>query len=65
MPLCGDDPGALRQVGVLVRELGCEPVPAGGLRRARLLEATAAFAIGVWFGGGDTRSLFPTLDHAF
>jgi hypothetical protein len=34
-------------------------------RRAALLEATAAFAIGVWAGGSETRSLFPTLDRAF
>lgn len=65
VPICGDDPDAVARVGVLVRDLGCEPVPAGGLVRARLLEATAAFAIGVWVSGGDTRALFPTLDDAF
>jgi predicted dinucleotide-binding enzyme len=65
VPLCGDDPESIELVAVLVRALGCEPVPAGGLRRARLLEATAAFAIGVWVGGGDTRSLFPPLEAAF
>lgn len=58
VPLCGDDPDALEQVATLVRALGCEPVQAGGLERARLLEATAAFAIGVWIAGNDTNSLF-------
>jgi predicted dinucleotide-binding enzyme len=52
-------------VGRLVRDLGCVPVAGGGLERAALLEATAAFAIGIWAGGSDTRSLFPTLDRAF
>jgi predicted dinucleotide-binding enzyme len=65
VPLCGDDAAAVARVGVLVRDLGCEPVHAGGLARARLLEATAAFAIGVWATGGDARSLFPTLARAF
>jgi len=65
VPICGDDPDAVARVAVLARDLGCEPVPAGGLVRARLLEATAAFAIGVWVSGGDTRTLFPTIEHAF
>ncbi|ONI69313.1 NADP oxidoreductase [Kribbella sp. ALI-6-A] len=65
VPICGDDREALDQVAVLVRDLGCEPIHAGGLQRARLLEATAAFAIGVWAGGGDTRELFPPRDQAF
>ncbi|MGC4941284.1 NADPH-dependent F420 reductase [Kribbella sp. DT2] len=65
VPICGDDQEALDQVAVLVRDLGCEPVHAGGLDRARLLEATAAFAIGVWLRGGDTRELFPPKDQAF
>ncbi len=65
VPICGDDQEALDQVAHLVRDLGCEPVNAGGLERARLLEATAAFAIGVWVGGGDTRGLFPPKDQAF
>ncbi|GAA1515890.1 NADPH-dependent F420 reductase [Kribbella lupini] len=65
VPICGDDQHALDQVAQLVRDLGCEPVHAGSLERARLLEATAAFAIGIWFGGGDTRGLFPPKDEAF
>lgn len=65
VPLCGDDPAALEQVGTLVRDLGCEPVAAGGVRRARLLEATAALVIGVWLSGGDVRAMFPPLAAAF
>ncbi|TCO49973.1 hypothetical protein EV646_10244 [Kribbella antiqua] len=65
VPICGDDPGAMSQVAVLVKDLGCEPVVAGGLARARLLEATAAFVIGVWVAGGDVRALFPPVAAAF
>jgi 8-hydroxy-5-deazaflavin:NADPH oxidoreductase len=65
VPICGDDPDAVAQVAVLVKDLGCEPVVAGGLARARLLEATAAFAIGVWVSGGDVRALFPPVAAAF
>lgn len=64
VPLCGDDRAALERVAGLVRDLGCEPVPAGGLARARLLEATAALAIGTWVRGGDVRALFPPLSAA-
>ncbi|WP_406057683.1 hypothetical protein [Kribbella sp. NBC_00889] len=56
---------ALGQVGRLVRALGCEPVQAGGLDRAKLLEATAALAIGIWVTGGDVRAMFPPLEAAF
>jgi predicted dinucleotide-binding enzyme len=65
VPLCGDDAAAVEDVGILVRDLGCEPVAAGGLARARLLEATAAFAIGVWVAGGEVRALVPPLAAAF
>ncbi|MFI6826298.1 NADPH-dependent F420 reductase [Kribbella sp. NPDC050241] len=65
VPLCGDDPTALAQVGRLVRALGCEPVQAGGVVRAKLLEATAALAIGIWVTGGDARAMFPPLEAAF
>jgi 8-hydroxy-5-deazaflavin:NADPH oxidoreductase len=63
VPICGD--GGLEQVAELVRDLGCTPVAAGGLRRARLLEATAALAIGIWVSGGDVREMFPPLAAAF
>ena len=65
VPYCGDHPAANEQVAVLIRALGCTPIAAGGLSRARLLEATAAFAIGVWVNGSDVRSLFPPLAAAF
>jgi hypothetical protein len=63
VPICGDD--GIAVVAELVRDLGCVPVPAGGLRRARLLEATAALAIGIWVSGGDVRAMFPPLAAAF
>ncbi|MEU8221722.1 NAD(P)-binding domain-containing protein [Kribbella sp. NPDC048915] len=62
VPLCGDD--GVDQVAELVTDLGCTPVRAGGLRRAKLLEATAALAIGIWVRGGDVRAMFPPLDLA-
>lgn len=64
VPLCGD-PGAVQVVAELVRDLGCVPVLAGGLVRAKLLEATAALAIGIWVGGGDVRGMFPSSADAF
>jgi predicted dinucleotide-binding enzyme len=65
VPLCGDDPDALAAVRELVTDLGCTPLDGGGLERARLLEATAAFAIGLWLGAGqDARSMLTPLAHA-
>ncbi|MBW8484471.1 NADPH-dependent F420 reductase [Actinomadura parmotrematis] len=64
VPLCGDDAGALAAVRGLVRDLGCEPVDGGGLARAGQLEATAAFVIGVWFGGGDPAAMLPPVEVA-
>ncbi|MEO3870127.1 NAD(P)-binding domain-containing protein [Nonomuraea sp. B12E4] len=61
VPLCGDDPAALSAVGTLVTDLGCTPVHGGGLDRAMLLEATAAFMIGLWFGGADAQAVLPPL----
>ena len=63
VPICGD--GQLDLVAELVRDVGCMPVAAGGLVRAKLLEATAALAIGIWVGGGDVRAMFPRLAEAF
>jgi predicted dinucleotide-binding enzyme len=57
VPLCGDDPGALDAVSTLVRDVGAKPVRAGGLDRAALLEATAAFVIGLWFAGEDAQAI--------
>ncbi|MGW3345477.1 NADPH-dependent F420 reductase [Nonomuraea rubra] len=64
VPLCGDDPDALAAVRTLVADLGCTPVDGGGLGRAVLLEATAAFMIGLWFGGADAQAVLPPLDSS-
>ncbi|AQZ60795.1 NADP oxidoreductase, coenzyme F420-dependent [[Actinomadura] parvosata subsp. kistnae] len=61
VPLCGDDPEALAATRTLVADLGCTPVDGGGLERAALLEATAAFMIGLWFGGTDAQAILPPL----
>ena len=62
VPLCGDDPAALERVATLVRDLGCVPLPVGGLDRAAYLEATTAFLIGLWHSGHDPRSLLPPFE---
>ncbi|MGW1319119.1 NADPH-dependent F420 reductase [Streptomyces sp. NPDC002426] len=62
VPLCGDDPAALETVATLVRDLGCVPLPMGGLDRAAYLEATTAFLIGLWHSGHDPRSLLPPFE---
>ncbi|MCW2919196.1 MAG: oxidoreductase, coenzyme F420-dependent [Actinomycetia bacterium] len=64
VPICGDDPGALAAVRSLITDLGCVPVEGGGLDRAGLLEATAAFAIGLLLQGADPRSMFPPIEYA-
>ncbi|MDN3358379.1 NAD(P)-binding domain-containing protein [Actinomadura sp. DC4] len=64
VPLCGDDPDALATARALVTGLGCEPVEAGGLDRAGLLEATAAFAIGLYLAGADPQAVFPPVAYA-
>ncbi|MEV4055691.1 NAD(P)-binding domain-containing protein [Amycolatopsis sp. NPDC049688] len=56
VPLCGD-PSAVDVVSRLVRDVGARPVFAGDLSRAALLEATAAFAIGLWFAGEDAQAI--------
>jgi predicted dinucleotide-binding enzyme len=65
VPLCGDDPQSLVTVGGLVRDLGFQPLPGGGLGRARYLEAMAVFVIGLWFAGHDSRAMLPPLEAAF
>jgi predicted dinucleotide-binding enzyme len=62
VPLCGDDPAALDAVRTLVRDIGCTAVLGGGLDRAHLLEATAAFAIGLWFAGEDAQAILVSAD---
>src|SRR5262249_51769867 len=49
---CGDDAEAKRVVGGLIEEVGFEPVDAGGLASARLLEPLAMMWIHLCFGMG-------------
>ncbi|GAB2805713.1 NAD(P)-binding domain-containing protein [Lentzea nigeriaca] len=65
VPLCGDEAEALAAVEQLVRDLEAEPVRAGGLNRARYLEAMSAFVVGMWFAGADARAVLPPLEAAF
>ncbi|MGW5663703.1 NADPH-dependent F420 reductase [Streptomyces sp. NPDC003758] len=65
VPLCGDDASALETVRRLVHDLGCLPLDGGGLERAALLEATAAFLIGLWVGqGADAQAIAPPLEYS-
>ncbi|MET7936247.1 NAD(P)-binding domain-containing protein [Streptomyces sp. NPDC005322] len=61
VPLCGDDEGALEAVRTLVRDMGCVPLDAGGLERARHLESTVAFLLGFWVAGVEPRTALPPL----
>ncbi|MCU1647446.1 MAG: oxidoreductase, coenzyme F420-dependent [Nocardia sp.] len=63
VPLCGE-PAAVADAIPLVEALGCHPINAGGLDRAGLLEATAAFVIGMWFAGEDAQAVLPPLEVA-
>lgn len=64
VPFCGDDPVSLDRTAALITSMGCTPMPCGGLSRAVHIEATAAFAIGVWWSGAEPRSAFPTSERA-
>ncbi|MEU7884978.1 NAD(P)-binding domain-containing protein [Microbispora bryophytorum] len=64
VPFCGDDADALDRVAALITSMGCTPMPCGGLSRAVHIEATAAFAIGVWRSGAEPRFAFPTSERA-
>ncbi|GGV43852.1 NADP oxidoreductase [Actinomadura cremea] len=59
VPLCGDDADALEAVGGLVRDLGCVPMRGGSLARAALLEAAAAFIVGLLAAGEDPSAMIP------
>ncbi|MFC0597599.1 NAD(P)-binding domain-containing protein [Streptomyces palmae] len=59
VPFCTDHSPAAALVSELVISMGCDPMACGGLDRAGLLEATAVFAIGVWWSGGEARHAFP------
>ncbi|NEW43920.1 NADPH-dependent F420 reductase [Nocardia cyriacigeorgica] len=65
VPICGDDPAALQLVSGLVEDLRLVPALAGGLHRARYLEATSVFTVGMWFAGYDVRAVFPPVEAAF
>ncbi|WP_280304115.1 NADPH-dependent F420 reductase [Nocardia neocaledoniensis] len=65
VPICGDDPAAVRTVAALAEDLALQPFPAGGLHRAKYLEATSVFAVGLWFTGADARAMLPPLSAAF
>ncbi|MFI5684843.1 NADPH-dependent F420 reductase [Streptomyces sp. NPDC051636] len=65
VPLCGDDEAAVSVVRHLARDVGCEPLNAGGLDRAGLLEATAALFIRLWVGeGADAQAIAPPVAFA-
>ncbi|MEU6310738.1 NAD(P)-binding domain-containing protein [Streptomyces sp. NPDC047014] len=59
VPFCTDQPAAATRVAEIITSMGCTPLPSGGLDRAALLEATAVFAIGVWWSGAEARFAFP------
>ncbi|WP_242901303.1 NADPH-dependent F420 reductase [Actinomadura terrae] len=63
VPLCGDDPDALAVARTLVTDLGCVPLDGGGLDRAALLEATAAFLVGLWAAGEDPATMITPVEH--
>jgi predicted dinucleotide-binding enzyme len=65
VPISGNEETALMRVAELVRDMGCEPLAAGGLERAGLLEATAALFIALWVGeGADAQAIAPPLAYA-
>lgn len=59
VPICGDDPAALRVTETLIRDAGAVPAVLGGLDRARQLEEAAGFVIGLAFRGFDPRAAVP------
>ncbi|WP_067568659.1 NADPH-dependent F420 reductase [Nocardia acidivorans] len=65
VPLCGDNAAAVARVAALVEDMKLKPFHAGGLAQARYLEATSAFVVGQWFGGNDSRAMFPPLEATF
>ncbi|SNS41050.1 hypothetical protein SAMN05443665_1003287 [Actinomadura meyerae] len=64
VPLCGDDAEAVAAVCGLVADAGCVPMDGGGLARAALLEAAAAFVVGLWAAGEDPAAMLPPPAHA-
>ncbi|TLW91118.1 NADP oxidoreductase [Saccharomonospora piscinae] len=58
--ICGDEPG-LPVVSALVRDAGATPAVLGPLSRARQLEETAGFALGLALAGTEPRSALPAV----
>ncbi|MBE1534621.1 NADPH-dependent F420 reductase [Actinomadura algeriensis] len=63
VPLCGDDADALAAVEVLVRDAGGVPMRGGSLARAALLEAAAAFIVGLLVAGEDPSAMLVPVAH--
>ncbi|MGV9301676.1 hypothetical protein ACWDNU_47040, partial [Amycolatopsis sp. NPDC003676] len=61
----GGDADAMRTVASLAEDLALQPFPAGGLHRAKYLEATSVFTVGLWFAGANARAMLPPLSAAF
>jgi 8-hydroxy-5-deazaflavin:NADPH oxidoreductase len=49
--ICGDDPAAKKIVNGLVRDLGAQPVDAGPLEAARLVEPAMMLAVSIAYAG--------------
>jgi predicted dinucleotide-binding enzyme len=49
--VCGDDPAAKKIIDGLVRELGAQPVDAGPLKAARLVEPAMMLAVSIAYAG--------------
>jgi 8-hydroxy-5-deazaflavin:NADPH oxidoreductase len=61
VPMAGDDPVAKSVVSELVKGIGCNPIDAGELVRARNLEAFAAFLVRLLLEGHDQFTVFNLL----
>ena len=55
--ICGDDGPAKTQIAQLVSDLGAEPVDAGALPTARLVEPAMMLLVSLAYGGGRPRVL--------
>ncbi|MFJ3875873.1 NADPH-dependent F420 reductase [Streptomyces sp. NPDC090077] len=59
VPFCTDDTEAAAHITELITATGWTPIPSGGLDRAPYLEATAAWAIGIWWSGNSPHLALP------
>ncbi|WP_433574782.1 NADPH-dependent F420 reductase [Nocardia brasiliensis] len=62
VPICGDDPAAVRRVATLAEDLLLQPITIGGLRWARRLEAVAELCAELWSAGEDVRAMLPPVE---